>query len=337
MLQYAYTQSVTLTASFFKQMAKTYGKSIRPKPLRYAMLAYSAFNYPRSGSEERYRTYLGGAYHELRQRFALATDLQDSDAFTAMILAWISICAGNTAEAKAHGYGCIRVLKHIPEDESSAILVRFRPLIADNISSVLNMAGDAPSSDLPNFSFNHRLLYYQLLCETGTPRHAWQPPEIEVTYNYLRGALGMVLHSLQAIVSQEFLFTNVPHDNVLQYLHTKLKGSQFLQTYSSIENLLRDGNEHEGPRYQIVQFLSIGCMSLQLLQAISESQNTLDGINGHAAAFIGARLQTAIRTAGTPLLELYYYRDLYYIGCALCGLLLRPSEPYQGIYPAEKY
>jgi hypothetical protein len=126
---------------------------------------------------------------------------------------------------------------------------------------------------------------------------------------------------------------NIPRDDILRYIGRKLQDQQFLYTYATIVKRLRDDNDTEAPKYQIVRFLSIGYLTLKLLHAMSKGQTTLDGINGYDTAFIGARLQTAICTARTPFSELSHYRDLYYVGSALCGILLRPSEPYQGTWP----
>lgn len=338
-LEFAYTQTVTLMASFIKQMAIAYGRSISPTPLRYAILAYGAFKHPCPSSNRTPTDYFQKASSELLRRVMVPARIQDSDVFAAMILAWLSICTGHKEMSRLHGRGCMSLLGHMLQGnpgQLSDIIAIFTPLVVDNMSSVLNIAGDTLPVQARSLNFNHRFLYYKLLCQTGFPQDAWRPPEIEVTYNTLRGALGVVLHSLQDIALFESRSPGMDDKNALYegifcYIDRKLEDDGFKRTFSTLRTLLSDGQEHQEEEYQMIQYLSIGYMSLRLLQAISECQDLLNGINGHPTAFIGAMLHTVIRTAGIPLPELYHYRDLYYVGVTLSGMLLRPTQRCEGI------
>lgn len=330
-LEYAYTRTLTLMASFIKQMAITYGVSIRPTSLRYAVLAYGAFKFPSTKPDDLSEEYVRKAQHELLRRVGKPACLRDFDVFAAMILAWICIYKGRTETSIIHAGGCLTMLRLLLRDNNrrlTDILTIFSPLVVDNLTSIFNMAGqDFPIRTTP-LNFTHRYLYYELLCQTGSPKDAWQPAEIEATYNTIRGAIGVVFQALGRVTLSESLSEKADHTPMIRYIIRKLDDDGFTRLLKTLESRIRT-DETDEPESQLIRYLSLGHLSLNILLTIFKHQTILQGIDGHDTAFLGARLQASIHEAGRPRPELNHYRDMFYASAALCSIIVRPSRPYE--------
>jgi len=318
-------------ASFIKQMAITYGGSIRPTSLRYAVLAYGAFKFPSTERDDRSEDYARKAQHELLRRVSKPACLRDFDVFAAMILAWICVYKGRTETSIIHADGCLTMLRLLLKDNNrrlTNILAIFSPLVVDNLTSIFNMAGqDFPIRKTP-LNFTHRYLYYELLCQTGSPKDAWQPVDIEATYNTIRGAMGVVFQALGRVTLRESSSEKANHTTMIRYINRKLDDDGFKRLLKTLESQIHTDEMHD-PESQLIRYLALGRLSLNILLTIFKHQTILQGIDGYDTAFLGARLQAGIHEAGRPRPELYHYRDMFYASAALCGIIVKPSRPYE--------
>jgi hypothetical protein len=345
-LQFAYSKGITLLASFIKQMAVTFGVSIRPAPLRHAVLAYAALHFPAQQSRRNVEYHCGKASSVLLKRLDNPNQIADSDVFAAMVLAWIELCRGSTADSLVHAYGCMSMLEVLDNGRlpgrASDLLATFAPLILDNMNSVLAVGGalpQKPSAGKPS-SFGQRLIYYQELCRTGSPPEAWQSTVLETMHNYFRGAIGSVIVELRQIATLE---RNGAVDgasvraaqSALEYIKAKTEDPDFRRTFAGLGRTFREKKESgEVAELQLLRFQSTSLQALELLQSIIQGQNVLQGITSDNTLAIAERLLSSTEASRRPVEELWYYRDAYYCHLPLCGLVLTPEEPYECNFPS---
>jgi len=351
-------------ASFVKQMSLTFGKAIRPAPLRYAILAYSTLRLPQEQLRHGFEDYLRKAKNELWRRVNMPDKLQDADVFAAMILAWVSLCKG-LSESATHAHGglsmldCLSGVRKI--GSSSDLLALFAPLIRDNMSSILTIGGgpppiiaSGPSTILPRpvSVFTQRVNYYRELCRTGTPAEAWQPTEVETTYNYLRGAVGFSIRGLKSVAIMERdrvdrIERTQAINHISVYIQGKLEDDDFRRMFAQLGESFRRHQSHGtdsrdsklGAELQVLRFLSMGIQALELLRSIFEGpgETIKEGFGSHRTAVLAARLHSVAQSTGHPLEALKYYRDIFYCSLSLCGILLSPIEPYECKIPLSVY
>jgi hypothetical protein len=241
-LNFVYSQRITINASFIHQMAIAFGRSIRSTPLRYAVVAYGYLAFPSPGRLEKFETYSGMASNALLRRIKTPELLQDADCYAAMLLAYSSMVKGAVNESIIHAGGCVSILQQLHRSRHtrpySDLLAVFAPFMIDRTTSILKIAAQ-PFPDLDSISrptYAERRRYYKLLCETGCPK-AWLPGDTEATYNHLRGAMMVCLGGVKKIASLE----SDPSGNVdqirmereelLSYLHRKLDDRDFEQAF----------------------------------------------------------------------------------------------------------
>src|SRR5947207_2496532 len=173
----------------------------------------------------------------------------------------------------------------------SDLLEIFAPLILDDMGTIISMGGDSPlAAETPHrSSFSERLTYYHELCHTGTPSEAWQPPRLETTYNYMRGALGAVIHYLKGIAMREKdgLDSGVAINALVGYIKSKTEDTAFRQTLASFDQALaRKPGQAAGknPQLQLMGYQTMGLEVFQLVLSIIESPDLLEGIDSPATA-----------------------------------------------------
>jgi hypothetical protein len=344
LLQHAYSQGVTLTASFVKQMVLAFGMPIQYAPLRNAILAYSTLHFPSPHTLGNLNVefYTAKASSMLLRRVKTPRILNDADVFAAMMLAWIAGCKGWTAESLTHGYGCLSIMHHLDSTSGremgrlSRHLAFFTPLILDNVASVLSLAGSRNPTGA--VTFRHRATYYEELCRTGSPPEAWQPPKVEACYNHLRGALLLVLRTLTKAVKMEYDGVcegdkMAVTEHIIQYIKRKMTDVDFRRELHNLLEMAADGESTAAIRpqaqVQILQFLSMGLQSLELLLSIFEGATISGGLASYQTTDIASRLHSATQLAGSPLNSLVYYRDIWLGSLSLCGMVLHAQEPYE--------
>ena len=89
LLQYAYSVEGTFWASCFKQFAIEYGYSISHAGLRHAMLAMAACESRSIHMEEQIEYHRKEACRQIMRSINKPSTLNDGDAYTANILAWV--------------------------------------------------------------------------------------------------------------------------------------------------------------------------------------------------------------------------------------------------------
>jgi hypothetical protein len=244
-LNFVYSHRITLNAAFISQIAIAFGHSIRPTPLRYAILAYGYLNFPRPGRLERFEAYAQLASNALLRRIKSPELLQDADCFAAMLLAYSCMVKGATVESVVHAGGCVAILQHLYRRRRSRpysdILTMFAPFTIDQVTSILKMAEQPfPLLDFNRPPFAERRTYYQLLCKTGCPT-AWLPGDTEATYNHLRGTMAVSLGMMKTIATLATRGSannadkiRLEREELISYLHRKLDDPGFQQTFKAL-------------------------------------------------------------------------------------------------------
>ena len=326
-LQYSYSQSVTLTASLIRQIAVEFGLAIAPASLRHAILAYAASRLPAQYFARKFE------FHKVQARRRLIFKLQppnhvvDADVFASHILAWVALCQNSRKEALVHARGCISMMNDLlPARVSSNLLTLFAPLILDHMNIVL-ASRDVPTT---TSSFAQRVPYYRELCRTGAPSEAWQSPLLETTYQFVRGAICVAAVTLKNIAIKEKHSIDIIErlaavKFLAQYIHSKLEDDGFQNTFTSLAQGLGNNDLQEGertPEQQLFEYQSIGKRSLEFVLAVIEGSTILQGLSSPKATTIAATIRSQLRSAGRPGEALRYCSDAYYCHISLSALVL---------------
>jgi hypothetical protein len=321
-------------------MAAAFGMTITPRPLRHAIIAYACLQLPPEQFADQVEDHSILAFRTLRLKLDQPNLLNDGDVFAALMLAWTAVCRGSQHVAELHARGCLLMLTAISsrdQDSSDTRLLRiFSPFILDDMSTIISMGGDSaqPTEAPRRSSFSERLGYYQELCHTGTPSEAWQEPILEATYNYLRGAVGGVVHSLKHIATAEEggSDTSAGLTTLVEYITTKISDVEFERTMATFSHALsQKGNRRSRTELQLMSHQSLIFAVLQLVLAILDAPNLQEGLSSSSTRRLGLGLYRMARTHGRPLECLSYYGDLFYCSVALIGMVLSAEDPQQGI------
>lgn len=337
-LQYAYKLDVTISASMIKRMATAFGTGIAPLPLRHAIIAYACIQQSPNTNIEQFETHNAIAVQSLRIRIARPEVLIDGDAFAAMMLAWTALCRGSQKEAEMHAHGCLSMLGELLARQGSPLLTVFIPLIRDDMSTLISMGEQSVAPR--RTSFSERLGYYHELCHTGTPSEAWQFPRLEATHNYLRGAIGAVIHSLRHIATRE----RDGHDSsrlvktLVEYITSKIDDPDFRNMLTTFdEALLRPARGQKISERQLMGYQLMGSQTLSLVLLVLETQGLLDGFSSLSAQRLSQRIYSSAIIHGRPSYCLRYYGDLYYCVISLNGIIQMHAEQQQRISPYQSH
>jgi hypothetical protein len=327
-----------MSASLIKRMATAFGMTITPRPLRHAIIAYACIQLPPEQFAEQLEDHSSLAFRALRLKLDRPDLLIDGDVFAALMLAWTAVCRGSLSVAALHARGCLLMLTAISsrkQDSSNTRLLRiFSPFILDDMSTIISMGGDSaqPTEAPRRSSFSERLGYYRELCHTGTPSEAWQEPLLEATYNYLRGAVGGVVHSLKHIATAEECGNETSErlTTLVEYITTKTKDVDFESTMAAFSHALsQEGNltsRRSPSELQLMGYQSLMFDVLRFVLAILKAPNLREGLSSSSARDLGRDLYYIARTHGRPLECLSYYGDLFYCSLALIGMVLHPQH-----------
>jgi len=330
-------------ASFVKQMALSFGMAISPQALRHAILAYAALRKVDSSdeSEEQLQLCMAKSSSGLLRKIIKREGIVDADVFAAMLLAWVAMRKGVAYESIAHANGGLALLTYLlrkdPQLFLSPLLKTFEPLLRDNFNTVLAKYGvlDTSSEDSRPSSFAQRKEYFRPLCHTGSPPEAWLTADLEVTYNYLRGALNQSFITLKELATLEttpdYATTRASIANdILGYLQAKLEDTQFQVTLAALDKTVESSRRQGKP---LVRYLKIALRSLELLrESAFRKERILDGLVSDENHQLGSDILHAIKEAGSPGHHLRYYRDIYFINLLLCALPLNSSNfPPHGV------
>lgn len=319
-------------------MALTFGMSIGPIALRHAILAYAISLSPHNvASQPDIEFHIAVASSELLKRVRNPCLIADADAFAAMILAWVARSRGMVRESLLHSSGGIALLNHLlpmgPSRHSSNLLDVFAPLLRDNFNTVLAASSvlDSSSEDSLPSSFVDRIGYFERLCHTGSPPEAWRTTELETTYNYLRGSVYTALLAFKDIIYLELSSSSGTArinaiQNIIDYIRLKIEDYGFRTTLSFLEGSAGSSLSNGSANRQLVQYLSIAVYSLDLLKILFISPTLLRGIESGGARLAARKVLLTARLAGSPLKELKYYRDVYFVNICIAGLILHMPQ-----------
>lgn len=317
-------------------MATAFGTGIAPLPLRHAIIAYACIQQPSNTNTEQFESHNAIAVQSLRIRIARPEVLIDGDVFAVMMLAWTALCRGSQKEAKLHAHGCLSMLGGLLA--RSPLLTVFMTLIQDDMSTIISMG---EQSVAPRRSpFSERLGYYHELCHTGTPPEAWQSPRLEATHNYLRGAIGAVIHSLRHIATRE----RDGHDSsplvktLVEYITTKIDDPDFRKTLTTFDQaLLRTARGQKISERQLMGYQLMASETLSLVLSVLETPGLLDGIRSLSAQRLSQRIYRSAIIHGRPSHCLRYYGDLYYCVISLNGIIQLHAQQQQRISPYQSH
>jgi hypothetical protein len=330
LLQCAYTQNITLTASLVKQMAVAFSETIRPAALRHAILAYAALRLPQH-FYGKFQFHKAKARHTLILKIQTPDLIEDADVFASQILAWIALCQDSREEALVHAHGCISMMETLRHSgrpgRSSDLLAVFSPLILDNMNIVIAVGRDVPTT---TSTFAQRVPYYRELCRTGTPPEAWRSADLETIHGFVRGAVCVSIVTLKQIAIKErnglSLDKRMSATKALTaYIQSKTEDRGFQSVFNALAEWsgedTRKGCER-APEQQLFGYQLIGLQSLRLVLAIIEDSTILSGVCSPEVMLLADGIRSALRSTGPPIEALRYYRDAYYCHMSLSGMAL---------------
>jgi Fungal specific transcription factor domain len=177
LLRYVYSSGQLFMSGFFRVLASEYGLAIRPKSLRYALLAYAATELPAEEFLEKRRLYRASACQVLNQTLISPTNINDADLIASCMLMYSAEPVRGTqsfTELVRHAIGCYRILQQLRANSRnrriSALLAVFTPFALATVDVFTQYAIprpgvsrqhslEVPQSPFPRATFTERVTY----------------------------------------------------------------------------------------------------------------------------------------------------------------------------------
>ena len=287
LLQYAYNPETSSprTRAFVRQIAKAYGEDIPHMPLRHAILAFASSLLPASQFGQQSEVHIQKATQMLRRKVSDPNNLHEADLFAAGMLMWVLWIKNRPKNALRHAQGSMAMLQQFwagaKDRPLSDMLTVFGPLVYGEARFYGALRLDSSFSlELQyRIGFKQRVKYQAELILSGSSTVPWLSGNCQALIDALWDLQWLLLSYLLELTSGS-AEAPLQLPAAMQYVMEEYNDPDLQEALAVLEEWPEADRSrcHSPVEEEVMDYLRIKKLSIDLLISILNSPTTLDGL-----------------------------------------------------------